>query len=82
MGDTPVAFKSKLFFQMSAQVYSVPDQTDVTRKPFLQWKCTILSLTCRGNVSYYEIVHHPFSTCWNREHPGIFQNKSVSSPIN
>ena len=60
MGDTLVAFKSKLFFQMSAQVYSVPEQTDGTRKPFLQWKCTILSLTCRGHARYYEIVHHPF----------------------
>ena len=67
---------------MSAQVYSVPDQTAGTRKPFLEWKCPVLSLTYRGNVSYYKIVHHPFPTCWNTEHPGTFQNKSLSSPIN
>ena len=73
---------SNLFFQMSAQVYSVPDQTAGTRKPFLEWKCPVLFLTYRGNVSYYKIVHHPFPTCWNTEHPGTFQNKSLSSPIN
>ena len=38
-----------------------------------------LSLTCGGNVNYYKSVHHPIPTRENREHPGNFQNKSVSS---
>ena len=32
-----------------------------------------------GNIKYYKIVHHPIPTGGNREHPGNFQNKSVSS---
>ena len=41
-----------------------------------------LSLTCGVNVNYYKSVHHPISTRENREHPGNFQNKSVSSAFN
>ena len=48
-------------------------------------KCSLpskLSLTCGGNVNHYKNVHHPIPTCGNREHPGNFQNKLVSSPFN
>ena len=48
---------------MSAQVYSVPGQTEGRRKAFLEWKSIDLSyklsLTCGGNVNYYNSVHHP-----------------------
>ena len=41
---------SKLFFQMSAQVYSAPSQTEGRRKALLEWKgvdsSSKLSLTC------------------------------------
>ena len=53
---------NKLFFQMSAQVYSVPRQTEGRRKTFLEWTSidlsSELSLTCGGNVNYYKSVHH------------------------
>ena len=69
---------------MSAQVYSFPDQTG--KEPFLEWKSidlsSKLSFTCGGNVNYYKSVHHPVPTRQNREHPGKFQNKSVSSLFN
>ena len=45
-------------------------------------KCTVLSLGEEGNVSYYKSAHHPIPTQGNREHPGNFQNKSVSFPFN
>ena len=68
---------------MSAQVYSVPDQTEGRSKAFLEWKSIDLfhelSLTCGGNVNYSKSVHQPTPTCENREHPGNFQNESVSS---
>ena len=71
---------------MPAQVYSVPGQTEVRRKAFLEWKIIDLSyklsITCGGNINYYESVHHPIPTRGNREHPGNFQNKSVRSPFN
>ena len=38
--------------------------------------------TCGDNVNYYENVHHPIPTPENGEHPGKFQNKSVSSAFN
>ena len=62
---------------MSAQVYSVPGQTEGRRKAFLEWKnidlsCE-LSLTCGGNVNYYKSVHHPIPTRGNKEHPAIFK---------
>ena len=48
---------------MSAQVYSVPGQTEGRSKAFLEWKSIDLShelsLTCGGNVNYYKSVHHP-----------------------
>ena len=51
---------------MSAQVYSVPDQTEVRRKAFLEWASielsSKLSLTCGGNINYYKSVHHPIPT--------------------
>ena len=70
---------------MSAQVYFVPSQTEGRRKTLLEWKGIDLSsklfLTCGGNVKYYKSVHHPITTCENREHSGNAQNK-VSSPSN
>ena len=41
-----------------------------------------ISLTCGGNVNYYKSVHQPIPTRENREHPGNFQNESVSSAFN
>ena len=65
---------------MSAQVYSVPGQTEGKRKAFFEWKSMHLlyelSLTCGVNV------HHPIPTRENREHPGNSQNKLVSSAFN
>ena len=70
---------------MSAQVYSVPGQTEGRSKAFLEWKSIDLShelsLTCGGNVNYYKSVHHPITTCENSEHSGNAQNK-VSCPFN
>ena len=47
---------SKLFFKMSAQVFSVPSQIEGRKKVFLEWTnidlSSKLSLTCRGNVNY------------------------------
>ena len=68
---------------MSAKIYSVPGQTEVRRKPF--WSLDVsckLSLTCGGNVNYYKSVHHAIPTRGNRERPGNFQNKSVTSSFN
>ena len=46
---------SKLFFQMSTQVYSVPDQTEGRRIVFLEWTSidlsSKLSLTCGDNIT-------------------------------
>ena len=71
---------------MSAQVYSVPSQTEGRRKALLEWKSIDLSsklyLTCGGNVNYYKSVRHPIPTCENKEHSGNVQNKSVSSALN
>ena len=39
-------------------------------------------LTCGVNVDYYKSFHQHVPTCENREHPGNFQNKSVSSGFN
>ena len=58
---------------MSAEVYSVPDQTEGISKAFLEWKSIDLSyklfVKCGGNVNYYKSVHHPIPTRENREHP-------------
>ena len=71
---------------MSAQVFSVPDQTEGRRKAFLEWKSIDLSyelsLTRGYNANYYKSVYHPVSTRENKEHPSNFQNKSVSSTFN
>ena len=41
---------------MSAQVYSVPGQTEGRKKAFLEWRSidlpSKLSLTCGGNINY------------------------------
>ena len=71
---------------MSAQVYSVPGQTEGKRKAFLEWTSidisSKLSLTCGGDVNYYKSVHHPIPTLgveiWNT----LAQNRSVSSSFN
>ena len=51
---------------MSAQLYSVPGQTEGKKKTFLEWTSidlfSQLSLTCEGNVNYYKSVHHPIPT--------------------
>ena len=71
---------------MSAQEYSVPGQTERRKKAFLEWKSIDLSskvpLTCGGNLNYFKSVHQFIPTRGNREHSGIFQNKSVSSFFN
>ena len=56
---------------MSAQVYSVPGQTEGRKKAFLEW--------VGGNVDYYKSVYHPIPTRGNREQTGNFQKKSASS---
>ena len=64
---------SKLFFQVSAQVYSVPGQTERRKKAVLEWKSTDLSsklsFTCGSYLNYYKSVHHPIPTSENRQHP-------------
>ena len=74
---------------MSAQICSVPGQTERRSKTFLERKSidlhgiSLCSLTtCGGNVNYYKSVHQPIPTRENWEHPGNFQNKSVSSAFN
>ena len=73
---------------MSAQVYSLPGQAAGRRKAFLERASlnlsSKLSLTCGGNVSYYWKCSssYPYSAYGNREHPGNFQNKSVTYPFN
>ena len=51
---------------MSAQIYSVPGHTEGRRKAVLECKSidlsSKLSLSCGGNVNYYESVHHPIPT--------------------
>ena len=71
---------------MSAQVQSVPGKTERRIKAFLEWKSIDLShelsSTCGVNVNYYKSVYHPIPTRENRECPGNFQKKSVSSAFN
>ena len=73
---------------MSAQVYSVLGQAEGRSKAFLEWKSIDLSpmnnLLHVGviNVNYCKSVRHPIPTRENREHPGNFQNKSVSYAVN
>ena len=69
---------------MSAQVYSVPGQTEGRREAFLEWKSIDLSCTLSlawglGNINYYKSVNHPIPIHGNKEHPDNFQNKLVSS---
>ena len=69
---------------MSAQIYSIPGQTEGMRKAFLEWTgidwSSKLSLTCGGNVNYYKSVHPPIATLGtgNGEHPGNFKKKKIS----
>ena len=55
--------QTKLFFKMSAQVCSLPGQTEVREKAFLESKSIDLfyklCLTCGCNVNNYKSVHHP-----------------------
>ena len=69
---------------MSAEVYSVPGQTEGKKKAFFELKSINLTyeLTCGVNINYYKNLHYPIPTRENREHPGKFQNKSVSSAFN
>ena len=69
---------------MSGQVYSFSDQTKRRRKAFLLWKS--IDLSYKLNLLHVRVVnksvHHSIPTRGNREHPGNFQNKSVSSLFN
>ena len=51
---------------MTAQVYSVPGQTEGRRNAFLEWTSidlsSKLSLTCEGNLNYYKDVYHLIPT--------------------
>ena len=71
---------------MSVQVYSVPGQTEGRSKAFWEQKSIDLShelsLKRGGNVNYYKGVHQTIPTRENKEHPGNFQNESVSSAFN
>ena len=75
---------------MSAQVYSVPGQSDGKKglfwSPFFEWKSIDLSyelsLTCVVNINYFKSVHHPIPIRENRNHRGSFQNKSISFAFN
>ena len=64
---------------MSAQVVSVPGQTEGRRQAFLERKSidllSKLSLRCGGNINYYKSAHHHIPTRENREHPGNLQKK-------
>ena len=64
---------------MSAQIYSVPDQTEGGRKVFLEWTSidlsSKLSRTCGGNVNYYKSVHHSIPTRGNRNTMTILKKK-------
>ena len=71
---------------MSTQVYSVPGHTEGRKKPFWEWKSTDVSYEISyimwDDVNYYKSVPHPIPSRENREHPGNFQNKPVSSAFN
>ena len=71
---------------MSAQVHFIPGQTERRSKAFLKWKSIDLShelfLIWSGNTNYYKSFLQPIPTRENREHPGNFQNGSVSSAYN
>ena len=64
---------------MSAQVYSVPDQTERKEGLGKTWTYPITYLLHVRVM--LKSVDHPIPTCGNREHPSNFQNKSVSSPF-
>ena len=51
---------SELFIQTSAQVYSVPGQTEGRKKVFLEWTSIDLhsKLSLRCNINYYKRVIH------------------------
>ena len=61
---------------MSAEVYSVPGQTEGKKKTFFEWEridlSYELSLTYGVNIEYYKSVHHPLPTRENREYPRNF----------
>ena len=63
---------------MRAQVHSFPRQTEARSKVFLEWKSIDLSLTCGGNVNYYESIHQPIPTRENRKNHCNFQNFQFS----
>ena len=61
---------------MSAEVYSVPGQTEGKKKTFFEWEridlSYELSLTYGVNIEYYKSVHHSLPTRENREYPRNF----------
>ena len=67
VGSSPVTVEiSKLFFQISVQVYSVPGQTEGRRKTFLVWTSidlsSKLSFKSGGNTNYDTSGYHPIPT--------------------
>ena len=70
---------------MSAEIYSVPGQTEGKRKTFLEWisidLSSKLSLTCGGNFFYCKSVHHLISTRGNRERPCNFFSFQLSVQV-
>ena len=76
---------------MSAQLCSVPGQTERRRKDFLEWESIDLSyeisLTCGGNVNIYNIIMVIIIKVFIilvllvRMGNILSQNKSVSSPL-
>ena len=74
---------------MSAQICSVPGQTERRSKTFLERKSidlhgiSLCSLTtCGGNVDYYKSFHQPIPTRENRKHCGDFQSESARTAFN
>ena len=78
---------SKLFFQMSVRVYSVPGQTEGTRKAFWSEQTQIYPLNCllhmgvmltNINVFIFLFLH----CLWEQGTPRQSKNKSARSPLN
>ena len=84
-GEYPVSFPNKLvsssFKWVSKYILFRPKLKGEGRS-FWNGEMHILISGGGSNVNYYKTVHHLIPTQGNREHPGNFQNKSVSSPFN
>ena len=82
--EYPGRFQNKLlsssFKQVSKYILFL-DKLKIEGRPFWNLCVDFTSLTCGDNVKYYKSVHLPISNLENSEHPGNFENKSVSSPF-